>query len=78
MYIVHCNGTVAIELTTDVTERINIDVRIKPYHTPTATFRQSMTAQHDNDNDNKPEVTRPRQSRQQGYNPQTRGLVDGM
>ena len=53
------------ELTTNVTERIDIDVRIKPYHTPTATFRQSMTAQHDNDNDNKPEVTCPRQSRQQ-------------
>jgi len=74
---VHCNGTVTIELTHGVTERINIR-RIKPYHTPTVTFRQSVTA-HDNTTDvTEPEVARPQRARRQGYNPQTRGLTDGI
>ena len=70
---VHCNGNVTIELKQGVTERINIR-RVKPYHEPTITLSQSMTA-HD---DIEPEVTRPRRSRTQGYNPQTRGLTDGI
>ena len=71
---VHCNGNVTIELTPGVTERINIR-RVKPYHEPNITLSQSVTALSESD---EPEVTRPRRSRTQGYNPQTRGLTDGI